>query len=86
MIRMSGEGRITDDQESRTATLRRMVSGTFSSRKQRDSADSAVQDMVGEGSSSEAQAAGHGGSSTETVAILSKKLTIPFLCREAASG
>ena len=55
-----------------------MVSGTFSSRKQRDSADSAVQNMVGEVSSSEARAVGHGGSSTESVAMLSRQVSRPL--------
>lgn len=60
------------------ATRRETVSGTFSSRKQRDSTDSAVQNMVGDISSSEALAARHGGSSTETVAMLSRQVSLPL--------
>ena len=60
------------------ATRLAMVSGTFYSRKQRDSADSAVQNMVGEVSSSAARAAGYGGSSTETVAMLSRQVSRPL--------
>ena len=42
--------------------------------------DSAVQDMIGEVSSSEARAAWHGRFSTESIAIPSgKRLPIPFL-------
>jgi hypothetical protein len=43
-----------------TATCREMAPDTFSSSKQRESAGWAVQDIVGEFSSSKARAVGHG--------------------------
>jgi hypothetical protein len=46
--------------------------------KQRESPDSAVEDMIGEVSSSEARAAWHGRSSTETAAMLSRKDSRPL--------
>ena len=52
--------------------------------EERESSYVAVQDVVGEVSSSEARAARHGGISTESVVILSRKrLPTPFLSRGA---
>jgi hypothetical protein len=67
---------------------RGVVSGLVNQREQRESSNSSVEDMIGEISSSEAWAAGHGGSSTETVAPLSRKDSRPLffsLNREFAS-
>lgn len=69
------------------ATRRETVSGTFSSRKQRDpSTDPAVQNMLGEISSSELLAAGHGGSSPKPSRGCQDKSLDHFLCRQAGSG
>jgi len=46
--------------------------------KQQELPDSAVEDMIGEVSSSEVWTARHGGSSTETVAMLSRKDSRPL--------
>jgi len=59
-----------------------MVSGTFSSRKQRDSADSAVQNMVGEVSSGGAWRFFYRNHRD----AVKTSLSTPFLCRQVDSG
>jgi hypothetical protein len=79
------------------ATRREMVSSAFifseSSQMRRsqrgcqtgESSDTRVEDMIGDVSRGETRAAGHGGSSTETVAILSRKDSRPLFPRHRLS-
>jgi hypothetical protein len=60
---------------SQNLLKRGVVSGFL---KQWESSDSAVEDMIGEVTSNEARAAGHGRCSTETVTILSRKDSRPL--------
>jgi hypothetical protein len=59
---------------SQNLLKRGVVSGLV---KQRESPDSAVEDMIGEASGSEARAAGHSGAFTESVVNLSRKDSRP---------